>query len=327
MSPASSPLRPPARRTGLWIAGILVSSALFVALYEYFVRSFTGQLIEFSLLNASEHFQHPLPTLNLSQPLNMVLVVALPAALFVAIAVARQKFLTALIAAGTVVGANLSTQALKFFWLDKPLLTQGPEWPEYWVNNTLPSGHTTMATSIAVTVFLVASPRQRPLFAVLIALFAGTVGAYTFIETWHTPADVTAAYLVVAAWALAGGWLIMRAEPRHNTVLYDAVPDPAPTAGLCWFLGIVITIGGLLCLIFGGGWEAMAASRQDPALWHWFAGVLMSFGPGFLISAAAINFFNAETGRRQHGADVPSPKGEHVIYQIPPELSELYRRV
>lgn len=327
MSAASNPLRPPARRTGLWIAGILACSALFVALYEYFVRSASGQLIEFSLLNASEHFEHPLPTMDLSMGWNMVLVVAVPAALFIAIAVARQKFMAALIAVGTVVGANLSTQLLKHNWLDKPMLAEGPEWPPYWMNNTLPSGHTTMVTSIAVAVFLIASPRQRPFFAVLIAFYAGTVGAYTFIETWHTPADVMTAYLMVGAWALAGGWLIMRAEPRNNTVLHDAVPDVVPAAGFSWFLGVVVTVGGLLCLIFGGGWSAMAASRADPSLWHWFAGVLLSFGPAFLTAGAAINFFGAETGRRQRGAEVPSPRGERLVYPVPPELRELYKRV
>ena len=291
------------------------------------MRSYTGQLIEFSLLNASEHFEHPLPTMNLSVPWNMVLVVAVPAALFIALAVARQKFMAALIAVGTVVGANLSTQVLKHSWLDKPMLAEGPEWPAYWVNNTLPSGHTTMATSIAVAVFLIASPRQRPFFAVLIAFYAGTVGAYTFIETWHTPADVMAAYLVVAAWALAGGWLIMRSEPRNNTVVHDAAPDVVAAAGFSWFVGLVLTVGGLLCVVFGGGWSAMAASRGDVSLWHWFAGVLLSFGPAFLTSAAAISFFAAETGRRQRGADVPTPKGERLIYPIPPELRELYHRV
>lgn len=327
MSAASSPLRPPARRTGLWVTGILVCGGLFVAIYEYFVRSFTGQLIEFSLLNASEHFQHPLPTLELGIPWNMVLVVAVPAALFVAIAVARQKFLAALMAIGAMAGANLTTQMLKHAWLDRPLLDAGPEWPPYWMSNTLPSGHTTLAASVAVAVFLIASPRQRPFLAVLIALYTGAIGAYTYIETWHTPADVMAAYLVVAAWALGAGWLIMRADPARNTVIYDALPNDAPAAGFCWFLGIVITISGLMCLVFAGGWSAMAESREAPSLWHWFAGGLMSFGPALLVSAAAINVFGAETGRRQHGAEVPSPKGERLIYPIPPELKQLYKRV
>ncbi|MGO1193193.1 MAG: phosphatase PAP2 family protein, partial [Nesterenkonia sp.] len=327
MSARSSSLRPPARRTGLWVAGILVCSALFIGVYEYFVRSFTGQLIELTLLNASEYFEHPLPTVDLSAPWNMVLVVAVPAALFVVIAVARQKFLTALIAVGVMVGANLSTQVLKHTWLDKPMLVDGPQWPEYWVNNTLPSGHTTLAASIAVAVFLVASPRQRPLFAVLIAVYSGALGAYTFIETWHTPADVMAAYLVVSVWALAGGWLIMRAEPRHNTVIYDDAPDVAPAAAFSWFLGVVLSLGALACLVIGGGWSAMAAPADDISLWHWFAGVLICVGPAFLVAAAAINLFGAESGTRQRGAEVPSPKGERLVYPVPPELRELYQRV
>lgn len=327
MSAAPSSLRPPARRTGLWIAGILACSALLVVFYEYFVRSYTGQLIEFSLLNASDQLEHPLPTLDLSIAWNMVLVVSVPAVLFVVIAVARQAFLSGLVAVGTVVAANLSTQALKLSWQEKPVLEQGPPWPQYWLDNTLPSGHTTVATSIAVAVFLVATPRQRPLIAVLTAFYAGAIGAYTFIETWHTPADVIAAYLMVGIWALLGGWLVMRLEPRRNSVVYDRIPDIAPAAGFCWFVGVVLSVGALLCLLFAGGWSAMTASAESPSLWHWFAGVLMALGPAFLMSAAAIQLFNAETGRRQHGADVPSARGERAVYPVPPELRELYLRV
>lgn len=327
MSAAPSSLRPPARRTGVWVVGVLLCSALVVGLYEYFVRSYSGQLTEFSLLQASEYFDHPLPTLDLSQPLNMALVISVPAALVLIIAISRGAYLSGLVAAGTVLASNLTTQALKAGWEEKPVLEAGPPWPQYWLDNTLPSGHTTVATSVAVAAFLVAGPRYRPLIAVLTAFFAATVGAYTYIETWHTPADVAAAYLVVAAWGLIGGWLIMRLEPRKNTVLYDRVPVIAPSAGFCWFLGVVLCLGAVLCLFLAGGWSAMTRSAEDPSLWHWAAGVLLTAAPGFLVSAAGIHVFTAETGRRQHGADVPSPRGERAVYPVPPELRELYDSV
>lgn len=319
---AARALRPPARRTGLWIIGILVCCAVFIAVYEYFVRSNSGQWVEYAMLDAAAERVRSLSARGLDLWWLSPVIIALPAVIFLVIVLARQRFLAGLIAAGSVVGANLSTQVLKTLWLERPDLDNGVP---YWTGNSLPSGHTTLAASMAVAVFLVSSPRQRPFVAVLAAFYAGLVGAYTFTETWHRPADVIAAYLVVAVWALIGGWLVMRTGPEWNTAVVDYEPETAPLAGLAWFLGVSLTLVAVLCFLFSGGWSGIALAGEEPSLWHWFAGLLFSIGPGFLMAAAGINLFGAETGRRQRGAPVPSPKGETVRYPIPPEFNELYR--
>jgi hypothetical protein len=322
--PSSSALRAPARRTGLWIAALVVTGVLFLVVYEYFVRTESGQFLDNVMRMTADHFDHPLPYLNPDNRWITVVIMAPPALLFIAIVLAGRKYLAGLIALGTVLGANISTQLLKYVMLERPDLVGNPS---YWINNSLPSGHATMAASAVVAVFLVASPRARPAVGVLGALWAGGWGTYLFIEAWHRPSDMIAAYLVAAMWGLVGGWLIFRAAPRDNTVITDAEPDVAPAAGVCWFLGIVLTLGGGLSLVFAGGWSGLARSMDDPTLWAWAAGALLSFGPAMLTAAVGINFFAAETGRRVRGAEVPAVQGARVVYPIPPELRQLYDRV
>lgn len=97
-----------------------------------------------------------------------------------------------------LIGANVTTRVLKFWLLDRPDLGHGPEF------NTLPSGHTTAAASVAAAVLLVVSPRIRPWAAVLGAGYAGATGVSTLIGQWHRPSDVVAGLLVVLLWGALG---------------------------------------------------------------------------------------------------------------------------
>lgn len=296
---------------------------LFFVIYEYFVRTQSGQLVDVAVRATALHFEHPLPPLDPQNRWITFWIIAPPAVIFLAIVLIRQKFLAALIAVATAVGAILSTQALKHLWLDRPQLIQDGT-----TANALPSGHTTLAAAVAVGVFLVASPRQRPALGLLSGFWAAGWGAYIFIGEWHRPSDMVAAYLVVAVWALVGGWLIMRLAPHDNSVVVDHEPFAAGAASLSWLLGITLTGGGGLCLLFAGGWDAISAGlNSDYSRWHWVAGTLLSGGPAFLVAGAGINLFHAEAGRRQHGAPVPSPKGEKRVYPVPPEYRTLYDRV
>ena len=109
------------------------------------------------------------------------------------------------------VGANVATQILKDLVPVRPY--RGVETLEL---NSLPSGHTTMAASAAAAVFLMVSPRWRPLAGFLGGSFAVATGVSTLINQWHRPADVVAAFLVVAVFMLPAGWLIIRKGPRWN---------------------------------------------------------------------------------------------------------------
>lgn len=274
------------------MAGVIACAVLFIAVYLIFVVTASGQLIDVAVLAATAHFDHPLPPLNPQNRWIAVWILAPPGAALLALTLPGRNFITFGVAAAVVAGSNITTQVVKHAWLERPELI-----PEAGTVNALPSGHTTMAASAAVAVFVAADARRRPLVGTLAAVWGGGWGAYIFVESWHRPSDMVAAYLVVAGWGLAGGWLVMRYAPQRNTL-----DKPVPTAklyeALCWAAGATLSAGAIACLYAGGGWAGLERTMDGEAnLWHWLFGILLSVGPAFLAAAVGIRFFHLEAGR------------------------------
>ncbi len=203
----------PGRGTGpLFLLATLACLAALAGTYFFFVRTTTGQFIDESALveaveihgaagKAANRLLDSLPALS----------VLIAAVVIVFVAILRRRWAAAGIAVAACVGANVATQILKDLVPVRPY--RGIETLEL---NSLPSGHTTMAASAAAAVFLVVSPRWRPLAGFLGGTFAVATGLSTLIDQWHRPADVVAAFLVVAAFMLPAGWLVLRTGPRWN---------------------------------------------------------------------------------------------------------------
>jgi membrane-associated phospholipid phosphatase len=196
----------------LWCA--LGSAVAFVVVYLVFVRSYMGQVVDETAFagadvwkGSSLEFAHAF--------LNALPVVSVVLACIVAVVIVlvRHNWRVFVIAVTAAALANASTQLLKYTILSRP--EQGVD---AGLSNSLPSGHTTVAASAALVVFLLASPRLRPLAAVIGSLFAITAGASTLVEQWHRPSDVIAGLLVVAFWgSLAGvvlAWMRARTTPN-----------------------------------------------------------------------------------------------------------------
>lgn len=206
----------------------------------YFVTTRAGQRIDNAAFEGAEIGQSTLwraaePVLDIvSVPF---IVVVLGAAALIAIL--RQRWLLALQVAVLVGGANLTTQVLKRLVLDRPDLaeTSGT------VTNSLPSGHTTVAASVAAALLLVVPRRIRPAVAVLAGGYAAVTGVATMIGQWHRPSDVVAAMAVVLAWA--GLTMIVTALSSSERV---RAPDSAtvPTAVVSGLMIVVAAITGLL---------------------------------------------------------------------------------
>jgi hypothetical protein len=123
----------------------------------------------------------------------------------VTLALARRRFDLALGAGVLIAGANLSTQILKYNLFTRPDLSMGP--------NSLPSGHTTVALSIALAAVIVAPSAWRPTVALGVSATATLVGVATVLGRWHRPSDVIAATFVCMLWAAFG--LLTAALVRH----------------------------------------------------------------------------------------------------------------
>ncbi|GAB3191039.1 phosphatase PAP2 family protein [Nesterenkonia suensis] len=329
MSDASSRLRLPARRTWLWVLGMLLCTFALVAVHEFFLRSSTGQWLEQATLESRywNITQGPLQNDTFREVLRAVPTVAaiICGVIFLAVTLLRQRFVAAGIALIVFLGANVTTQALKNVWLHRPEAEVPMSDPNmqlwWWDVASFPSGHTTLAAAAAVAVFLISGPHQRPFIGLFTGLLAVFSGAAIFM-TGHFPSDIIAAYLVVALWGLAGGWLVLRTGEPWNTVTVEDDTAVGAGAGLAWFLGLVFCVAAGLALLFAGGWEAVRTAAEDPSGWHWLAGTLLPTGPGFLLCAAGITFFDAETGRRHHGQALHQP--QHARHAVPPQFTHLY---
>ncbi|MGV1049503.1 MAG: phosphatase PAP2 family protein [Solirubrobacterales bacterium] len=107
----------------------------------------------------------------------------------------------ALAAVAVVLGANLTTQALKHL-LDlhrsQPFLDVFQPW-----HDAFPSGHTTAAVSLAVALVLVAPARHRALAVAIGALYSALIALCVLVLEWHYPSDVVAGALVAVGWGCA----------------------------------------------------------------------------------------------------------------------------
>ncbi|GAA2846764.1 phosphatase PAP2 family protein [Paenarthrobacter ilicis] len=205
--------RGPSVGTSILFALTTIACAVGLAgTYYFFVRTTAGQFIDESALveatelggtagRASTSLLDMLPML--------CLVISSVVVLFVT--VARRRWKAAGIAVAACIAANVATQILKFLIPDRP--DRGVQTLEL---NSLPSGHTTLAASAAAAVFLMVSPRWRPLAGFLGSTFAVATGVSTLINQWHRPADVVAAFLLVGAFMLPAGWLILRTGSSWN---------------------------------------------------------------------------------------------------------------
>ena len=261
MSPAVHPVRslaPPARSTWAWLLTLAGGTALLVALFAAFVTSSTGQLAEYAALEAATRRFASLhgPVTVVLDRLPQIVGVA-GAGTFLVLTVWRRRWFASLVAAAGFAGANLTTQLLKNVVLVRPDLDNGVP---YYTGNSLPSGHTTFAAAAAVAVFLMVAPRWRPVTAAVGALFATAVGAATFVEGWHRPADMAAAYLVAALWALPAGWVVLRTGRDWNSV--DRAGHPGWDLVL-WAGGSVAVAGAVLAFQVAGG--AAVLTRADHA--------------------------------------------------------------
>lgn len=122
--------------------------------------------------------------------------IGLGLAVAVVLALVRGRWWLAAQVAILVGGANLTTQVLKHVVLDRPALLDIARADI----NTLPSGHTTVAASVAAGLLIAVPRRWRPLVAVAGAAYTAATGVSTLIGQWHRPSDVVAAILVVLAW-------------------------------------------------------------------------------------------------------------------------------
>ncbi|MCY7404777.1 MAG: phosphatase PAP2 family protein [Cryobacterium sp.] len=238
-----------------YLAGAALTTVAFIGLYLFFVRSHAGQEADQLAYDGAEFGRRSITPFT-GRVLDSVpdVAVAFGVVLTAVIALVRRNWrnlIVALVAGGA---ATASAQLLKYGILARPDLAV-----EGYAGNSFPSGHTTVAAASALVVFLVASPRMRPMVAGWGTAFAVLAGVATLANQWHRPSDVIAALLWVALWGCLAGAVL--AWPRVGVVpRADAAALAQPAAPRRTFTGLrQSTIRGIRWLSIGcGGLSAVA---------------------------------------------------------------------
>jgi membrane-associated phospholipid phosphatase len=201
--------RPVGLAASLALLGAVYTVAV-IAIWRFFVLTEHGQLLDTVALAGNWIGRRHIVSL-VNTVLNTLSVLSLAVATAVVgfIAVIRRRFAVAVVTVLLIGGANLTTQVLKLA-LTRPSL--GVDTAREAAGNSLPSGHTTVAASVAVALVLALPARLRGVGGVLGAGFTALAGVATLSAGWHRPSDAVAALLVVGAWASAAGAVLLIAQ-------------------------------------------------------------------------------------------------------------------
>ena len=197
-------------------------------------------------------------------------------------AVVRERYAAAAAAIVLVVGANVTTQAMK-------ALTDRAD-HGYLTVESFPSGHATVVVSLVFAALLVAPEAVRTTVSLLGSGAITVVAAATLVASWHRPADVIGALLVSLAWgtAVLAAWSLLRggmpgvASARPHRIFATT--------------GVVLAVAGLVAggVRPGRGWIDFLD-----------AGVVLA-GIG-LAAALAVTTFAQLAGPMATGADTAGP--------------------
>ncbi len=228
----------------------VVSVLLLAALYVVAVHTEWGQRIDDAALDGRTHRQSVLNATSRLLDTISVASLALGTIAIMLVAFVRRRPHLALTAGVIIGGSCVTTELLKKYLLDRPDLVGRPD--TLGMTNTFPSGHSTVAMSLAVALVVVVSEQARPFAALCGLAYATLVGAGTVTAGWHRPSDVLGAYLVVTAWAAASLAVLIWIEGatrERESVVAQRLPSLSPFltgAGIGLLFGALFGIGGTL---------------------------------------------------------------------------------
>lgn len=218
------------------VATVVTSLCVFIVLTIVSLRSFTGQALDDIVLSTLRvGHRQVLPLTDLLRTSVSELTVGIAILIVMAIAAARRRFALAMRVGVAIAGANITTQLLKRWILDRPFLGVGID-----LGNSFPSGHATVLVSMALAIVIVVSQRLRSIVAAAVSAATAIALVVIVISGWHRPSDIVGAILISLVWAMT---LAPQEEPAKtsdpiNTRMliasFSAVILSIIAAGLLW---------------------------------------------------------------------------------------------
>ncbi|WP_369931370.1 phosphatase PAP2 family protein [Plantactinospora sp. BC1] len=243
--------------TASWLILLTALQILaFVVVWRFAVGTEHGQLLDTIALTGNSIGQHRIEGI-VGGVLNAVSLLSLLVATAVIgfIALIRVRITLAVVTVVLIVGANVTTQALKYF-IERPDFDVDEAREA--AGNSLPSGHTAVAASVAIALVMVLPPRVRGWGALVGAGYSAAAGVATLSAGWHRPSDAVAALLVVGAWASAAS-LVLLLTQRETAQVSAADGNRRVTAVLA-VVGLALLLVAALAL----GWTDGVRSTPIP---------------------------------------------------------------
>jgi membrane-associated phospholipid phosphatase len=215
------------RRALLLYAGICL--ALAVAVYAFAFHSARGVSWDAEIEHAATGGQD-IPTVKaasegLIETISIGSLVLLGGGLVV-VALLLGRTRAALAATVVIAGANATTQLLK------PLAG----------HDRFPSGHATVAMSLALAAVLVSPPAWKVVTGMVGGAYAAGVGVSLVIQAAHFPSDVSAGYLVAGTWAGVVAFVLPEtpAEPRPGSIRLGLVAAGLAVTGFVVAVAVAV---------------------------------------------------------------------------------------
>ena len=265
-------------RPAVFALGAVGLAILFALVYLVAVRTRTGQMLDERAFDGARLGQRSLAPVTLSF-LDALPLATVAAALLIAVVISavRGTWVTFLVAIIAAFSANLVTQILKDLVLARPDLgVHG------YAFNSLPSGHTTLAASASLLVFLAASPSTRPMVAALGALFTIGTGVATLANQWHRPSDVVAALLVVGFCGCLAGAVLTRLQPHRQ---------PAATSSWNSALRVVALVSVVVAALAYAASALQSGAQPFSLPMAYIGGIAGISAVGCLLASAASSTF------------------------------------
>lgn len=273
------------------------ATLFFIAVYVLSARTHTGQAVENAALNGAEQVG-PRAFLAASTALSTITYSSLVLAtvLVGAIGLLRRQVHLAVAAMAVILGSQAITQILKYVVLQRPELLDNGEYLE----NTLPSGHTTAAMSVLFAMLIVMPYRFRGVAMFFALSWAVGIGAYTVIAHWHRLSDTLAADAVALFVACAASHFLARTHRIRAVVSPAAARFTLRTV----FVTVVATVGAA-SLALGMVSLLPPPQRIDEATeWQLFLSSQWLAAAGSIFAALLFwwTWHRLETKRRADGA-------------------------
>jgi len=268
-----------------WLVTLaLLSAVLLVVVYLVAVQTGWGQRLDNTALDGRTSRTVILRATGRLLDTISVSSLALLGGAALAVAVGRRRIHLAITAGVVVLCANVTAQLLKHFVLGRLDLAGSIDpLPAA----SFPSGHTTVAMSLAVAFVLVVPARLRHVAAMLGVAYACLVGAGTVTAGWHRPSDVIGGFLVVTMWTglAVAGLMRWRGAVAERGPELQRPALVSPTFAAVGAVLLALGFAGFVIVYLAIRQDRLDAVRLDGA---YVAALIVIVGTGLLAMAALL---------------------------------------